>query len=237
MRATGTRPSRSTPGKSNGTRTWIISTACRAVLGAIDLDPASSKVAQKTVKANRYFTRVEDALDREWHGRIFMNPPYCRDGMPRFAEKLIVEFRAGRFPRPSPSSIPSRTQAGFMTWRAVPRRFGIDRRPGRLSSSEAQDALRDPLLGLIKPGEKHALCFLDAVFHDCLFGKFERHGGFDQCRRDFEQLFGKRRELVHGKAAMALIQRFGERVRNPGPAPGSWRLSRCQAGTRSRPPS
>ena len=68
----------------------------RAVLGAVDLDPASSKVAQKTVKANRYFARVEDALDREWHGRIFMNPPYCRDGMPRFAEKLIVEFRAGR---------------------------------------------------------------------------------------------------------------------------------------------
>ena len=51
----------------------------RAVLGGIDLDPASSKVAQKTVKAKRHFTKVEDALKREWHGRTFMNPPYCRD--------------------------------------------------------------------------------------------------------------------------------------------------------------
>ena len=25
-----------------------------------------------------------------------MNPPYSRDGMPRFIEKLITEFRAGR---------------------------------------------------------------------------------------------------------------------------------------------
>jgi hypothetical protein len=68
----------------------------RAVLGGIDLDPASSKVAQKTVKAKRYFTEVEDAIDSGWHGRIFMNPPYCRDRMPRFVEKLIGEFRAGR---------------------------------------------------------------------------------------------------------------------------------------------
>ena len=62
----------------------------------IDLDPATSKVAQRTVKAKRYFTKVEDALSREWHGRIFMNPPYCREGMPRFTEKLIKEFRLGR---------------------------------------------------------------------------------------------------------------------------------------------
>ena len=68
----------------------------RAVLGSIDLDPASTKVAQKTVKANRYFTKVEDALNREWHGRIFMNPPYYRDLLPRFAEKLLREFRDGR---------------------------------------------------------------------------------------------------------------------------------------------
>ena len=68
----------------------------RVVLGAIDLDPASSRVAQKTVKAKRYFSEIEDALSREWHGRIFMNPPYYRDDMPRFVEKLIGEFRAGR---------------------------------------------------------------------------------------------------------------------------------------------
>ena len=69
----------------------------RAVLGGIDLDPASSKVAQKTVKAKRYFTKVEDAINREWHGRTFMNPPYCRDGMPRLHRKAYwgVPRRSG----------------------------------------------------------------------------------------------------------------------------------------------
>ena len=66
------------------------------MLGDIDLDPASSEIAQETVKAKHYFTRADDALSREWYGRVFMNPPYCRDGMPRFTEKLITEFRAGR---------------------------------------------------------------------------------------------------------------------------------------------
>ena len=68
----------------------------RAVLGDIDLDPASSEIAQKTVKANQYFTQADDALSHQWHGRVYMNPPYSRDGMPRFIEKLITEFRAGR---------------------------------------------------------------------------------------------------------------------------------------------
>ena len=68
----------------------------RAVLGDIDLDPASSEIAQETVKAKHYFTKADDALNRQWHGRVFMNPPYSRDGMPRFIEKLIGEFRAGR---------------------------------------------------------------------------------------------------------------------------------------------
>ena len=83
VRATGTRPSRSTPGKSNGTRRpniWNGSAPCSAA-STSTLPP--QKVAQKTVKAKRYFTKVEDALNKEWHGRIFMNPPYSRDGMPR----------------------------------------------------------------------------------------------------------------------------------------------------------
>jgi hypothetical protein len=33
----------------------------RAMLGDIDLDPASSEIAQETVKAKHYFTRVESS--------------------------------------------------------------------------------------------------------------------------------------------------------------------------------
>ena len=71
--------------------------AARAVLGGIDLDPASCEVAQRTVKADRYFTVSDDGLKQEWSGRsIWLNPPYHRDLGPKFVEKLIAEHAAGR---------------------------------------------------------------------------------------------------------------------------------------------
>jgi len=40
--------------------------AARTVLGGIDLDPASSEEANKTVKATRYFTEADDGLSQPW---------------------------------------------------------------------------------------------------------------------------------------------------------------------------
>lgn len=68
----------------------------RSVLGAIQLDPASSHKAQKVVAAEHYFTAEDDALSRGWFGKVFLNPPYSRELMPRFASKLIEEVKAGR---------------------------------------------------------------------------------------------------------------------------------------------
>ena len=70
--------------------------AARKVLGQIDLDPASCDLAQRTVKAARYFTHHDDGLQREWHGRVWLNPPYHRELAPQFVEKLIAERMAGR---------------------------------------------------------------------------------------------------------------------------------------------
>jgi len=57
----------------------------RLVLGEIDLDPASHRVAQKIVKAKTFFTPDRDGLTQEWHGRVWLNPlcatgnrPFCR---------------------------------------------------------------------------------------------------------------------------------------------------------------
>jgi ParB family chromosome partitioning protein len=69
--------------------------AARLVLGEIDLDPASHPVAQKTLKAGRIFTREDDGLEQEWHGRIWLNPPYARDEIGRFVDKLILEIDRG----------------------------------------------------------------------------------------------------------------------------------------------
>lgn len=69
--------------------------AARRVMGGIDLDPASCAVANKTVRADRYCTEDDDGLVREWHGRIWLNPPYGGLAGP-FVAKLVEEFGAGR---------------------------------------------------------------------------------------------------------------------------------------------
>lgn len=63
--------------------------AARTVMGSIDLDPASNDFANQTVKATTYYTAETNGLDKEWRGNIWMNPPYSRDLLPQFIEKLL----------------------------------------------------------------------------------------------------------------------------------------------------
>lgn len=49
--------------------------AARATLDAIDLDPASTVVANQTVQAARFFDELDNGYITEWAGRVFLNPP------------------------------------------------------------------------------------------------------------------------------------------------------------------
>jgi hypothetical protein len=70
--------------------------AARAVLGAIDLDPASNAVAQEVVRAGRYFTIETNGLKQEWRGGVWLNPPYSQRLISNFVSKLCDEYNSGR---------------------------------------------------------------------------------------------------------------------------------------------
>ena len=72
--------------------------SARKVLGGIDLDPASNKLAQKVVKAKEYFTDAEDGTKQSWHGRVFLNPPYKYPLVATFIDKLCKEHESGNVP-------------------------------------------------------------------------------------------------------------------------------------------
>lgn len=67
----------------------------REVLEEIDLDPASSALANRVVRAKRYYDAASDGLSprKRWRGRLWMNPPYNRSAA--FIERLVAEYVAG----------------------------------------------------------------------------------------------------------------------------------------------
>jgi phage N-6-adenine-methyltransferase len=81
---------------NSGNNEWytpkgIIETA-RDMMGSIDIDPASSEVANKVVKAECFYTVENDGLSKKWFGNVWLNPPYASDLIGKFADKLVSEF-------------------------------------------------------------------------------------------------------------------------------------------------
>lgn len=68
--------------------------AVRLVMGLIELDPASCDAANKTVKAEVYYSKEDNGLGKVWFGKVFCNPPYGGLSGP-FSAKLIDEYKAG----------------------------------------------------------------------------------------------------------------------------------------------
>lgn len=60
------------------------------VYGPFDLDACCR---EETAKAQLYYTKEHDGLEREWHGRVWVNPPYS-DPRP-WIKKAVESVRQG----------------------------------------------------------------------------------------------------------------------------------------------
>jgi phage N-6-adenine-methyltransferase len=92
-------PREGTHGTWTGEQEWYTPAAyveaAREVLGAIDLDPATSGHAQRTVQAATHYTAETDGLAQPWQGRVWLNPPYQSDLVAAFVVKLLAEHASG----------------------------------------------------------------------------------------------------------------------------------------------
>jgi hypothetical protein len=73
--------------------------AARQVMGSIDTDPASCELANRTVKAAKFYTKEDNGLSYPWLGNVWLNPPYGKEGsranQARWSQKLIEQYQAG----------------------------------------------------------------------------------------------------------------------------------------------
>jgi ParB family chromosome partitioning protein len=73
---------------------WI--ERARAVMGSIDVEPASCAQAQAIVQATIYYTMYDSGLDHYWYKNVWLNPPFSAILVKKFCGKLVEEWDAGR---------------------------------------------------------------------------------------------------------------------------------------------
>lgn len=87
--------------QNSGNNEWYtpleIIQSAKAAMGGVDCDPASSDVANQTVGATTFYTEEQDGLSKEWHGNVWLNPPYSQPLIAQFAEAVASRHEAGEF--------------------------------------------------------------------------------------------------------------------------------------------
>jgi phage N-6-adenine-methyltransferase len=110
-----------------------------ACMGEIDLDPCSNSHADPNVPAEEHYTAEDNGLAQEWHGRIYMNPPYGRE-IGAWVEKLCQEHYAGHTLE-AIALVPARTDTQW--WQQL-RDFPVCFVTGRLKFGDLEDSAPFP---------------------------------------------------------------------------------------------
>lgn len=71
---------------------WLTPSEIIKALGEFDLDPCSP-VNRPWNTAKKHFTKFDEGLNKEWAGRVWLNPPYGRETF-KWLEKLS-EHKSG----------------------------------------------------------------------------------------------------------------------------------------------
>ncbi len=81
-----------------GTPPYIIDAVRRSFRSSIDLDPASSEIANETIGAKRIYTIETNGLAMSWEAcNVWLNPPYHPDMISAFVGKFLDEWSSGNF--------------------------------------------------------------------------------------------------------------------------------------------
>lgn len=65
---------------------------CNYKYGDFTLDAAASSI---NAKCERFFTKCDDALNKDWNGIVWLNPPYGRNTTGLFVKKALDEVSIG----------------------------------------------------------------------------------------------------------------------------------------------
>ncbi len=87
--------------------------AARALMGGIDLDPASSEKANEIVQAKSFITQDNDGLTLTWYGNVWLNHPFGRNTNSLWIKKLIKEYNTGHITQACCITFSSTSEAWF----------------------------------------------------------------------------------------------------------------------------
>jgi ParB family chromosome partitioning protein len=86
-------------GQATGENEWYTPEeyimAAKELMKNIDVDPASSDIANQTVIATKYYTAEDDGRIQKWEGNVWMNPPYAQPLVTEFCDLLVEKFKSG----------------------------------------------------------------------------------------------------------------------------------------------